>query len=72
MGCCVVRAPVVPDSTVPTPRSNERPPIYSVPVSQTGLWSSQPKAISGAPHSARAADLLLETSLQSLQIRLDL
>lgn len=69
VGCCAMQAPAV--SGVPASRSNERPPILSVPCSQAELLRSKPGSVAHAQHLLRAPDRLVETSLQSLQVRLD-
>ena len=71
MGCCVVQAPTAPDSPIPASRSNERPSSFSVLHSQAGLVGSGSGAVPRAQHALQAASLLPETSLQSLQVRLD-
>lgn len=68
MGCCVVQAPIAPDS-IPASRSHERPSSFSVLHSQAGLVGSG--AVPRAQHAVQAASLFVGTSLQSLQIRLD-
>lgn len=71
MGCCVLQVPAVPEIPASTSPSSERSLSFSVLVCQTELLSPEPKSVPRGVASQHADDQLLETSLQTLQVRLD-
>lgn len=72
MGCCVLRAPVVPEAPIPASPSSERPSSSFVLVCQTELLSPEPPSVPRMADFEQADEQRFETSLQTLQVRLDI